>query len=93
MGLGLGAHIGIGIGDGEEFHALTGVAQGLVFGGMVMAEHTGADNGSLQRSIFGHAATQEQDLGTLNAKEAPIRNRARPRRQQRNVAACYHVSV
>jgi hypothetical protein len=30
---------------------------------MVMAEHTGADDGSLQRSIFGHAAAKKQSLG------------------------------
>jgi hypothetical protein len=27
----------------------------------VVTEHTGANNGSLQRSIFGHAATQKQN--------------------------------
>jgi uncharacterized repeat protein (TIGR03803 family) len=34
----------------------------------VLHSFTGADDGSLQRSIFGHAATQEQDLGTLERK-------------------------
>ena len=47
MRLGLGAHVGIGIGDGEQFDIPAGLAKRLVFGGMVMTEDAGADDGSL----------------------------------------------
>ena len=81
---------------GEKLDILAGpfsaLGQHLVFGGMVMAEHTGADDGSLQRSIFGHAATEEQSLGVPNRNEAPIRNCGTSARQQTNVAACYHIT-
>jgi hypothetical protein len=68
MRLGLGAHVGIGIGNGEQLDVFaapfsSNLAQGLVFGGVMMAEHTGANDGSLQRSIFGHAAAKKQGLG------------------------------
>ena len=61
MRLGLGAHIGTGIGNGEQFDAFAGLAQRLVFGGVMMAEHAGANDGSFQRSIFRHAAAKKQD--------------------------------
>ena len=76
MGLGLGAHFGIGIGDGEQFDVFAGLAQGLVFGSVVMPEHASANDGSLQRSIFRHAATQKQGLEVPD-EQALIRDRAK----------------
>jgi hypothetical protein len=66
MGFRLGAHLGIGIGNGEEFDTFSGVAQSFVFGGVMMTEHAGADHGSFQRSIFRHAATEKQGVKVPN---------------------------
>ena len=89
MGLGLGAHFGIGIGDGEQFDAFAGLAQAFVFGGMMMAENAGADHGSFQRSIFRHAAAEKQGVEVPNGYLPLIRDRGRAARQQTNIAACY----
>ena len=50
----------IGIGDGEQFDVFAALAQGVVFGGVMMAEDAGADDGGFQRSIFRHAAAKKQ---------------------------------
>jgi hypothetical protein len=70
MGLRLGPHIGIGIGDGEQLDIFAGQAKAFVFGGVMMAEHASADHGSFQRSIFRHAATQKQGLEVPNEVRA-----------------------
>jgi hypothetical protein len=69
MRLCLGQHFGIGIGDGKKLNApaglaFTALAQGFVFGGVVMAENARTDYGSFQRSTFRHAAAQKQGLGS-----------------------------
>jgi hypothetical protein len=62
MGLGLGAHLGIGVGDGEKLDAFAILAQAFVLGGMVVPKHAGANDGSFQRSTFRHAAAEKQGL-------------------------------
>ena len=62
MGLGLGAHLGIGVGDGKQGNVFAALAQRLVFGGVVMPEDPCAHDSSFQRSTFRHAAAEKQDV-------------------------------
>ena len=64
MGLCLGQHFNIGIGDGQQLNAPAGLAQGFVFGGMMVAENARTDYGSFQRSTFRHAAAQKQGVSS-----------------------------
>src|SRR4029078_8730340 len=92
MGFRPGAHVGIGTGNGKTLALPRGKAQRLVFGGVMMTEDASADHGSFQRSIFRHTAADEQNLEFPDGNEVSIRDCDRPRRQQRNVSACYYIS-
>jgi predicted lipid-binding transport protein (Tim44 family) len=62
MGLGLGAHLGIGVGNAKQADVFAALAQRLVFGGVVMSEDPCAHDSSFQRSTFRHAASEKQEM-------------------------------
>ena len=67
------------------------VSRRSTWGAMPPAANLDAAPGALD-ATFGHAATQKQNWEP-SGKEAPIRNCHKASRQQRNVAACYHINI